>query len=85
MERIHQMSVIPDLLPTFSPTVDLRVSFVEAEEVVPGAFLPVNVTLQAPSITAQAFHPDEKLYTLLIVDPGTSVHCRSRTIHKVSL
>jgi large subunit ribosomal protein L35 len=74
------MSVIPDLLPTFRPTVDLRVSFVEAEDVVPGIFLPVNVTLQAPSIAAQAFHPDEKLYTLLMVDPGAIVCCILRMI-----
>ncbi|KAG8688996.1 hypothetical protein FRC08_011162 [Ceratobasidium sp. 394] len=69
MERVHQMKVIPDLLPAFHPTVDLQLSFVEGEEVVPGVFLPVNATLQPPSITAQAFHPEEKLYTLLMVDP----------------
>ncbi|KAG9104689.1 hypothetical protein FRC06_000075 [Ceratobasidium sp. 370] len=69
MERVHQMKVIPDLLPAFHPTMDLRLSFVEGEEVVPGVFLPVDATLQPPSITAQAFHAEEKLYTLLMVDP----------------
>ncbi|KAG9073478.1 hypothetical protein FS749_015125 [Ceratobasidium sp. UAMH 11750] len=69
MERVHQMKVIPDLLPAFHPTVDLQLSFVEGEEVVPGVFLPVNATLQPPSITAQAFHPEGGLYTLLMVDP----------------
>ncbi|CAE6515171.1 unnamed protein product [Rhizoctonia solani] len=69
MERVHQMKVIPDILAFFHPTVDLRISFNEGEEVVPGVFLPVKSTLRAPSITAQAYHPEERLYTLLIVDP----------------
>ncbi|CAE7067681.1 unnamed protein product [Rhizoctonia solani] len=68
MERVHQMKVIPDLLTSFHPTVDLRVSFSD-EDIVPGVFLPVKSTLQSPSITAQAYHPEERLYTLLIVDP----------------
>ena len=29
MERIHQMHVIPDLLPTFHPSFDLRLTFPE--------------------------------------------------------
>ena len=29
MERIHQMKVIPDLLPDLRPTLDLRVNFPE--------------------------------------------------------
>ncbi|KAJ1310770.1 hypothetical protein OPQ81_009291 [Rhizoctonia solani] len=69
MERVHQMKVIPDLLASFHPTVDLRISFSEGEDVVPGGFLPVKSTLRAPNITAQVYHPEERLYTLLIVDP----------------
>ncbi|CAE6532052.1 unnamed protein product [Rhizoctonia solani] len=69
MERVHQMKVIPDILPSFHPTVDLHVSFSEGEDVVPGVFLPVKSTLRAPSITAQVYHPEERLYTLLVVDP----------------
>lgn len=29
MERIHQMNVVPDLLPTFHPSLDLRITFPE--------------------------------------------------------
>ncbi|KAB5592982.1 54S ribosomal protein L35 [Ceratobasidium theobromae] len=39
------------------------------EEVVPGVFLPVKSTLSAPSINAQPYHPEDRLYTLLVVDP----------------
>lgn len=27
MERIHQMNVVPDLLPSLHPTIDLRITF----------------------------------------------------------
>jgi large subunit ribosomal protein L35 len=30
MERIHQMNVVPDVLPELHPTIDLRVNFPEA-------------------------------------------------------
>jgi large subunit ribosomal protein L35 len=52
MERIHQMNVVPDLLPSLHPSIDLRVNFPEAppagrrthakrkmEKVEPGVFL----------------------------------------------
>lgn len=77
MERVHQMKVIPDLLPVFHPTVDLQLSFKEDESVIPGNFLPVESTFQAPVITAQTYHPEEKLYTLLIVDPGAYDYSKS--------
>ncbi|CAE6430358.1 hypothetical protein ACGC1H_001219 [Rhizoctonia solani] len=68
MERVHQMKVIPDILAFFHPTVDLRISF-SGEDIIPGVFLPVKFTLRPPSITAQTYHPEERLYTLLIIDP----------------
>ncbi|KAF8761314.1 PEBP-like protein [Rhizoctonia solani] len=64
MERVHQMKVIPDLLAVFHPTVDLRISFGEETDVTPGVFLPVHSTMAAPSITAQPYHSEERLYTL---------------------
>ncbi|GAB1523862.1 mitochondrial 54S ribosomal protein YmL35 [Rhizoctonia solani] len=70
MERVHQMKVIPDLLAVFHPTVDLRISFGEETDVTPGVFLPVHSTMAAPSITAQPYHSEERLYTLLIIDPA---------------
>jgi large subunit ribosomal protein L35 len=39
MERLYQMHVIPDILPSLQPTVDLRVVFPEAP--------PKNVVLRA--------------------------------------
>jgi len=39
MERLYQMHVIPDILPSLQPTVDLRVVFPEAP--------PKNIVLRA--------------------------------------
>ncbi|KAG9050363.1 hypothetical protein FS837_005984 [Tulasnella sp. UAMH 9824] len=78
MERVHQMYVLPDVLPAMHPTVDLHVifdrkywknhltGFVDVE---PGVFMPPRMTIHAPRMQATVFHPEERLYTLLMVDP----------------
>jgi len=84
MERLYQMHVIPDVLPGLQPTVDLRVVFPEAppknvvlrarakRKTVPieaGDFL-VNVqTRRPPKLYTTVFHPEPRLYTLLMIDP----------------
>jgi large subunit ribosomal protein L35 len=60
MERVHQMHIVPDLLPSLRPTVDIRITFPDApsprnrsirktyKPVEPGVFLvPEQVGLQA--------------------------------------
>jgi len=90
MERIYQMHVVPDVVPTIRPAVDIRVSFTESiiqkpsspcipvpqkkwatdlSDVVPGLFISPAKTVEPPKITAQAFHPEPRLYTLLMIDP----------------
>ncbi|EGN94120.1 hypothetical protein SERLA73DRAFT_188707 [Serpula lacrymans var. lacrymans S7.3] len=84
MERIHQMNVVPDVLPSLHPSFDLRVVFPEAPstnttpssksgtkyaQVEPGIYLTAEQTLSAPTLYATVFHTDERLYTLMMVDP----------------
>ncbi|KAI0307390.1 phosphatidylethanolamine-binding protein [Multifurca ochricompacta] len=84
MERIYQMHVIPDVLPLLQPTVDLRVVFPEAPPknvvlrarakrktapVEPGVFLVNEQTRRPPKLYTTVFHPESRLYTLLMVDP----------------
>ncbi|KAG1746835.1 phosphatidylethanolamine-binding protein [Suillus lakei] len=84
MERIHQMKVVPDVLPDIHPSMDLRVNFpkvksntglqvtvskVVHEHVEPGVFLLPDQTVEPPKIYTTVFHPEERLYTLLMVDP----------------
>ncbi|KAL0950569.1 hypothetical protein HGRIS_007371 [Hohenbuehelia grisea] len=80
MERIHQMKVVPDVMPDLHPSIDLRVTTVPALEefrvtrkryslVEPGVFLVPYQTRRAPKLYANVFHTDTRLYTLLMVDP----------------
>ncbi|KAG1814454.1 phosphatidylethanolamine-binding protein [Suillus subaureus] len=84
MERIHQMKVVPDVLPHIHPSLDLRVNFPKVksntglqaavskavyEHVEPGVFLLPEQTVEPPKIYTTVFHPEERLYTLLMIDP----------------
>ncbi|EMD41367.1 hypothetical protein CERSUDRAFT_128093 [Gelatoporia subvermispora B] len=83
MERIHQMKVVPDLLPELHPSLDLRINFPEPppedvykrsrvkrkyEKVEPGVFLRPEQTWRQPLLYTTVFHLDTRLYTLLMVD-----------------
>jgi large subunit ribosomal protein L35 len=85
MERLYQMHVVPDILPSLQPTVDLRVVFPEAppknvvlrarakRKLMPveaGVFLVNEQTRRPPKLYTTVFHPEPRLYTLLLVDPG---------------
>ncbi|KAF8624834.1 hypothetical protein AX15_005717 [Amanita polypyramis BW_CC] len=80
MERIHQMHVVPDVLPELHPSIDLHVTATALpqeirlrsnsdKEVKPGIFLIPQQTLKPPKLYANVFHTDTRLYTMLLVDP----------------
>lgn len=83
MERVYQMHVVPDLLPSLRPSLDLRVNFLEPppqsvylrthtkrkyQKVEPGIFLVPEQTRRPPMLYTTVFHTDPRLYTLLMVD-----------------
>ncbi|KAF9808802.1 hypothetical protein IEO21_07730 [Rhodonia placenta] len=83
MERIHQMNVVPDLLPSLHPSLDLRINFPEGPpksvhrrsrmkrrytHVEPGVFLLPEQTWRQPRLYTTVFHTEPRLYTLLMVD-----------------
>ena len=98
MERIHQMHVVPDIVPELCPSFDLRISFPDHQTktsskglkhsfVEPGSYLlPEQVsfitlssthhvlntekTTYSPRLHKDVFHTDERLYALIMVDPG---------------
>ncbi|KAK4704677.1 hypothetical protein P7C70_g1530, partial [Phenoliferia sp. Uapishka_3] len=90
MQRVTQMSITPDLLPSISPIADVRIA-IGGNTIVPGVFAkpsevstnfarkpgsrlkidPVQ-TREAPEIKVQVYHAEERLYTLLMIDPGES-------------
>ncbi|KAI6153165.1 phosphatidylethanolamine-binding protein [Pisolithus tinctorius] len=82
MERIHQMFVVPDVVPYLRPSLDLRVTYPQARKtsqghpgktkhmlVEPGTFLLPEQTAKPPKLYTSVFHTDTRLYTLLMVDP----------------
>ncbi|KAH7926219.1 PEBP-like protein [Leucogyrophana mollusca] len=84
MERIHQMHVVPDVLPDLHPSLDVRVTFPEVpssdasedaplkvkySQVEPGTFLVPEQTINPPQLYTSVFHAETRLYTLLMVDP----------------
>ncbi|GLB36628.1 putative PEBP-like protein [Lyophyllum shimeji] len=80
MERIHQMKVVPDVLPDLRPSIDVHVAALTTARdlkltkkrhttVEPGIFLSPEQTVEPPNLYANVFHTDTRLYTLLLVDP----------------
>ncbi|EKM60509.1 uncharacterized protein PHACADRAFT_246507 [Phanerochaete carnosa HHB-10118-sp] len=83
MERVHQMGVVPDLLPEIRPSLDLRVNFLErlpeklrkmdrtkrkSEKVEAGIYLLPEQTRKPPVLYTTVFHTEPRLYTLLMFD-----------------
>lgn len=74
------MHVAPDVVASIHPTVDLHITLDRSNwrdatgliDVEPGVFVPPRMTVVQPRFQATVFHPEERLYTLLMLDPGTS-------------
>ncbi|WPK27346.1 hypothetical protein PUMCH_004731 [Australozyma saopauloensis] len=78
MQRLEQLHVIPDTLPTLAPETEVNVKFGHNDEaefadwVVPGTRLPAFAVSKPPTIEIQEFEPVENgtgLYTVLVVNP----------------
>ncbi|KAI0030443.1 phosphatidylethanolamine-binding protein [Vararia minispora EC-137] len=78
MERLHQMNIVPDVLPDFHPSFDLRLNSPQKrtarakpvwKPVEPGKFLSTQMTVHAPRLYATVFHKEPQLYTMVMVDP----------------
>ncbi|WFD31372.1 mitochondrial 54S ribosomal protein YmL35 [Malassezia sp. CBS 17886] len=78
-ERLTLTRVLPDVVPSATPTVDVQVFFGEGAgigdhggeggDVLAGVFVDVGKTLTPPTVRATAFHNDTRKYTLMLVDP----------------
>ncbi|KAJ8098440.1 phosphatidylethanolamine-binding protein [Lipomyces tetrasporus] len=73
MDRLENMKVIPDTLPTLYPRVDMKLRFPgkTTHWIDPGRIMSTGVTAQAPEFSIQIFEDATKLYTIVIVDPDT--------------
>ncbi|KAF9302054.1 hypothetical protein BGZ74_005910 [Mortierella antarctica] len=81
-QRITQMFVTPDLLPVFTPALNVQLDFgagsspktpagtpAGANYFETGSFLLPGKTTKEPKINVESFHPDQKYYTIALVDP----------------
>ncbi|KAG7662698.1 MRPL35 [[Candida] subhashii] len=79
MQRLEQLHVIPDTLPTVDPKVDVKVKFTHNTDerfvgwIAPGELLPAKAVSQPPTIRIQEYErvDGQNLYTVLIVNPDT--------------
>ncbi|CAK9440549.1 uncharacterized protein LODBEIA_P46120 [Lodderomyces beijingensis] len=93
MQRLEQLHVIPDTLPTLDPKAEVKVKFTHNADpefnqwVVPGSFLPAFAASKPPTIRIQEFDKvegDASLYSVLLVNPDTPDLARnsfSTTLH----
>ncbi|ODV89742.1 hypothetical protein CANCADRAFT_143037 [Tortispora caseinolytica NRRL Y-17796] len=72
MQRLEQLHIIPDTLPTFRPKVDVSLRFpgLRTRVLEPGTILPSSVTARPPVVNIQPFDEhDEGLYSIILVNP----------------
>ncbi len=67
MQRVTQMHVIPDLLPTINPVTDVTMSF-GRRNIQPGQFVDSRITEVPPRLHIQAFDKGERHVTLAVID-----------------
>ena len=66
-QRITQLSVVPDLLPTLDLVADIDLGF-GRKPVGPGDFVDSAISEKMPRLNVQTFTPGEKLVTVVVVD-----------------
>jgi large subunit ribosomal protein L35 len=66
-QRIHQLGVVPDVLPHFEPTADVRLAF-KSRNVQPGEFVDSRVSEVPARLKVQVFDKGERLVSVVVVD-----------------
>jgi large subunit ribosomal protein L35 len=67
VQRINQLSIVPDLLPIFEPTAEVKLAF-KQRSVQPGDYVDSRVSELAPRLKVQVFDKGERLVTVVVVD-----------------
>ncbi|KAK6363256.1 hypothetical protein TWF730_000699 [Orbilia blumenaviensis] len=68
MQRIEQMNVVPDILPTINPIIDVSLRF-RRRNVDHGAKVLAKDATRYPSVQVKQFDSKKRLVTVLVVDP----------------
>ncbi|KAE8866649.1 hypothetical protein PTNB73_04743 [Pyrenophora teres f. teres] len=71
-QRITQLAIIPDLLPSLDLAADIDLGF-GRKDVAPGDFVDSAISEKMPRLNVQTFTPGEKLVTVVVVDADVPV------------
>jgi large subunit ribosomal protein L35 len=66
-QRIHQLSIVPDLLPHFEPTADVRLAF-RTRQVSPGEFVDSRISEYPLRLKVQVFDKGTRLVSIVVID-----------------
>ncbi|RAL64801.1 hypothetical protein DID88_001398 [Monilinia fructigena] len=67
VQRIEQFSIVPDLLPHFEPTAEVRLAF-QSRNVQPGDYVDSRVSEFPARLKVQVFDKGERLVSVAVVD-----------------
>jgi len=67
VQRVNQFHIVPDILPKFDPTMDVKMSF-RGQPTPPGTTLNSRVTEVAPTLKMQVFDQGERLLSVVVLD-----------------
>lgn len=81
VQRINQLSVVPDLLPHFEPTAEVRVAF-KQRNVQPGEYVDSRVSELPPRLKVQVFDKGERLVTVVVVDGDVPLLDKDSFMHR---
>lgn len=67
MQRIEQLAIVPDILPVFEPTAEVKVAF-SRRNVHPGEFIDSRVSEIPARLNVQVFDKGERLVSVIVID-----------------
>jgi len=71
-QRIDQLSIVPDVLPHFEPTAEVRMAF-RQRNVQPGDFVDSRVSEVPARLKVQVFDKGERLVSVVVIDSDVPV------------
>jgi large subunit ribosomal protein L35 len=72
VQRIEQLAVVPDVLPFFEPTAEVRLAF-RQKNVQPGEFVDSRISEVPARLKVQVFDKGERLVTIVVVDSDVPI------------
>lgn len=72
VQRINQLAIVPDVLPHFAPTADVRLAY-RQRNVQPGEFIDSRVSEVPARLKVQVFDKGERLVTVVVIDSDVPV------------